>query len=111
MVDIEELKPQILKTLIPLKPDKIILFGSYVYGTPNEDNDIDLFLLKDNLEIVDMQKYQIELQKKLFDIQKKYLLRIDLFVDNTKRMTPRIEHCKDQFYNDILIKGTILYGK
>jgi hypothetical protein len=28
MIDIEELKPQILKALMPLKPDKIILFGS-----------------------------------------------------------------------------------
>jgi predicted nucleotidyltransferase len=111
MIDIEELKPQILKALMPLKPDKIILFGSYAYGIPNEDSDIDLFLLKDDLEIVDMRKYQIELQKKLFDIQKKYLLGIDLFVDNTKRMTHRIEHYKDQFYNDILTKGTILYGK
>jgi hypothetical protein len=60
---------------------------------------------------VDIRKYQIELQKKLFYIQKKYLLGIDLFVDNTKRMTYRIEHYKDQFYNDILTKGTILYGK
>ena len=49
MIDIskkEELKPQIIKALMPLKPNKIILFGSYAYGTPNEDSDIDLFLLK-----------------------------------------------------------------
>jgi predicted nucleotidyltransferase len=24
------------------KPDKIILFGSYAYGTPNENSDIDI---------------------------------------------------------------------
>ncbi len=27
-------------------PEKIILFGSYAYGEPNEDSDIDLFIIK-----------------------------------------------------------------
>ena len=43
-----------------LNPDKIILFGSYAYGTPNEDSDIDLFLLKDELSanhITDVNHY------------------------------------------------------
>jgi len=46
-IDIEKLKEEIVERLKPLNPDKIILFGSYAYGTPNEDSDIDLFLLKD----------------------------------------------------------------
>jgi len=29
------------------KPLKIILFGSYAYGNPTEDSDIDLLILKD----------------------------------------------------------------
>jgi len=48
MVDIEKIKPEIIEKLKLLNPDKIILFGSYAYGKPNEDSDIDLFLLKDN---------------------------------------------------------------
>ena len=28
-------------------PLKIVLYGSYAYGTPTEDSDIDLFILKD----------------------------------------------------------------
>src|SRR6516162_11708854 len=27
------------------QPDKIILFGSYAYGTPNEDSDVDLLVV------------------------------------------------------------------
>ena len=46
MKNIERIKLQIVEALMPLKLDKIILFGSYAYGTPNEDSDIDLFLLK-----------------------------------------------------------------
>lgn len=111
MIDIEELKPLIVERLKPLNPDKIILFGSFAYGTPTEESDIDLFLLKDDLEISGIRSYKLELQKRLFDIQKKYLLGIDIFVDSTQRMHQRIENVKDQFYEDILNKGQIIYGK
>ena len=110
MLNIEELKPLIIERLKPLNPDKIILFGSYAYGTPNEDSDIDLFLLKDDLSVEHMRTYKQELQKRLFDIQKKYLLGIDIFVDNTKRMEERIKNVKDQFYDEILTKGIKIYG-
>ena len=29
-------------------PDKVILFGSYANGTPNEDSDVDLFIIKNS---------------------------------------------------------------
>ncbi|MBT9141490.1 MAG: hypothetical protein DDT30_02082 [Dehalococcoidia bacterium] len=31
-------------------PQKIILFGSYVYGTPNKESDIDLLVVKPNMK-------------------------------------------------------------
>lgn len=31
-------------------PDRIILFGSYAYGTPTEDSDLDLLIIKENAE-------------------------------------------------------------
>ena len=110
MINIEELKPLIIERLMPLNPDKIILFGSFAYGTPNEDSDIDLFLLKDDLTIENKRSYKLELQKRLFDLQKKYLLGIDIFVDSSERMQNRIENVKDQFYNEILSKGIKIYG-
>ncbi len=111
MINIEELKPLIIERLKPLNPDKIILFGSYAYGTPHEDSDIDLFLLKDGLTIDNISKYKLELQKRLFDIQKKYLLGIDIFVDSPNRMMNRIDNIKDQFYTNILEHGKVIYGK
>ena len=48
MINIEELKPLIIERLKPLNPDKIILFGSYAYGTPNEDSDIDICIVEKN---------------------------------------------------------------
>ena len=43
MLDIEELIDKIIKLLLPLHPNKIILFGSYAYGKPTDESDIDLF--------------------------------------------------------------------
>ncbi|OGX86311.1 hypothetical protein BEN47_01815 [Hymenobacter lapidarius] len=31
-------------------PDRIILFGSYAYGVPNEDSDLDLLIIKQGAE-------------------------------------------------------------
>jgi len=45
MLDIEEIKSEIIKRLEPLNPNKIILFGSYAYGTPHKDSDIDLYIV------------------------------------------------------------------
>jgi len=111
MIDITEIKPQIVESLQPLHPDKIILFGSYAYGTPDEESDIDLFLLKDDLDIADIKTYKLELQKRLFKLQKKYLVGIDLFVDSTKRAQKRIKDVKDQFYSEIFQNGIVIYGK
>ena len=111
MIDIEKLKPEIIERLKPLNPDKIILFGSYAYGTPNEDSDIDLFLLKDGLAEAQRRSYRLELQKRLFEVQRKYLVGIDLFVDTPQRMQERIRDVKDQFYDEISNNGQVIYAK
>ena len=46
MINSVELKLLIVERLKPLNPDKIILFDSYAYGTPMEESDIVLCLLK-----------------------------------------------------------------
>lgn len=37
----------IVKSLESLNPAKVILFGSYAYGTPHKDSDIDLLIVVD----------------------------------------------------------------
>ncbi len=107
MIDIEELKPQIIKALMPLKPDKIILFGSYAYGTPNEDSDIDLFLLKDDLALDQLRDYELKALKYLRNIRTKYKTNgIDILSAPTKY----IEQKEDYFYKvDILQNGKVWY--
>lgn len=37
---------EIVDQLKSYKPEKIILFGSYVHGKPGEDSDVDLVIIK-----------------------------------------------------------------
>jgi len=106
VLDIEILKPQIIKALMPLKPDKIILFGSYAYGTPNEDSDIDLFLIKDDLTIDDSRNYQREARKSIREFIYKYKVGFDILSAPTKYINDR----EDYFYKiDILQNGKVWY--
>jgi hypothetical protein len=107
MIDLEELKPLIIERLKPLNPNKIILFGSYAYGTPNEDSDIDLFLLKDDLDINDTRYYQREARKRLLDLRLKYKTN---GIDILSAPTEYIQNREDYFYKvDILQNGKVWY--
>lgn len=70
----KELKPLIIDKLKPLQADKIILFGSYAYGIPNKDSDLDLFLIRDDLKIEDIRSYKLELQKIFFYPKKIFIM-------------------------------------
>jgi predicted nucleotidyltransferase len=42
---VDDLKRQMSEALGPLEPEKVILFGSYAWGQPTEDSDIDLYVV------------------------------------------------------------------
>jgi predicted nucleotidyltransferase len=44
-IDIEYLKRELVTRLKSLNPEKIILFGSYVYGNPDENSDLDICII------------------------------------------------------------------
>ena len=105
MIYIEEIKYEIIEKLKPLAADKIILFGSYAYGTPNEESDIDLFLIKDGLK--DSRKYTLEAKKRLRDIIMNYKTNgIDIIAASKEFIYSR----EDYFYKvDVLEKGKVWY--
>ena len=105
MVDIEELKPLIVERLKPLKPEKIILFGSYAYGKANEDSDIDLFIIKDNIP-TSQRDYKLQLRKSIRPLISKYKIGFDFIVASKEFLAQR----EDYFYKkDILEKGKVIY--
>ena len=105
MVDIDKLKPIIVDKLKPLNPDKIILFGSYAYGQPTEDSDIDLCLYK-NIDKEDARDYKVQLRTPVSELTSKYKIGFDFIVTNEDFVKSR----EDYFYKvDILEKGQVIY--
>ena len=105
MVDIEKITPEIIERLKPLDPDKIILFGSYAYGTPNDDSDIDLFLLK-NIDKKQARNFKIDARRNIQDLVSKYKIGFDFIVASESFIQSR----EDYFYKkDILENGKIIY--
>ncbi len=105
MLDIEELKPQIVQALMPLKPDKIILFGSYAYGNPTDESDIDLFLFKD-IDKTITRDTKIMAQLSVRKLISKYKIGFDFIVASEAFVKSR----EDYFYKkDILENGVVIY--
>jgi predicted nucleotidyltransferase len=105
MIDIENIKDEIIEKLKPLSPDKVILFGSYAYGTPNEDSDIDLFLVKDDTK---EKHYEAKALMQLRSITQKYHVGFDILSTSSDTLNSADDH----FYKvDILTNGRVLYGE
>jgi uncharacterized protein len=88
------------------QPEKIILFGSYAYGKPNRDSDIDLFIVKDT------EKKRIyrfaEVKKLVYDSKRR--IPISPLVYTVSELDHRIA-MGDQFIEEILTKGELLYAR
>ena len=106
MVNITKISGEIVERLKSLEPDKIILFGSYAYGNPTEDSDIDLFLLKSNLNGEELKYLSRNARKKLVDLTYKYGIGFDILSSTQNYISNR----EDYFYKvDILQNGKVLY--
>ena len=47
MKNADVIERMVRKLVEEYRPEKIILFGSYAWGEPDSDSDIDLFIIKD----------------------------------------------------------------
>jgi len=87
------------------KPDKIILFGSYAYGTPTEDSDIDLFIIKDdNRKRVDRF---CEVRKISRDVTGVSIMPI---VFTNEELEKRLK-LEDDFILEIVNRGRVVYER
>jgi predicted nucleotidyltransferase len=58
------IKDPIVQALRPFNPEKVILFGSFAYGSPQKDSDIDIFVIKDISEN-EVRDYRVNINKTL----------------------------------------------
>jgi len=86
------------------RPEKIILFGSYAYGTPNKNSDVDLFILKSTKK--NRIDRFVEVKRIIYD--PKIKLVFSPLVYTPKEVKGRIS-LGDDFVKEILEKGEVLY--
>jgi len=100
--NIDTLKEQIVLRLKSLQPSKIILFGSYAYGNPTKDSDLDICIIKN--EVLSKSREKREIRKKLKDI----LVAKDILVPSEEEFN----FYKSQYgsvFMDIDQKGIVLW--
>ena len=85
------------------KPEKIIMFGSYAYGSPRPESDVDLLILMETPLRNTEQAAQIA---RALD----YHFGLDLIVRHPRQFTERIAQ-GDYFLHEINEKGKVLYAR
>ena len=97
---------------MPTEPEKIILFGSYAYGEPNENSDIDILVVTKDETIpksfTEKSMLYVQVSKMISDIKKNY--PVDLIV-HTKAMHELFIQKNSMFAKELISKGKVLYEK
>ncbi len=83
-------------------PEKIILFGSYAYGKPHKDSDVDMLVVMPAYNEINQS---VRIVKKIA-----HHFPLDLIVRAPKNMRWRLQE-GDWFLREIVSKGKVLHEK
>jgi len=101
--NIEEIKSEIVKKLKPLKPEKIILFGSWAYGNPTFESDLDICVVEKSY------KSRIKEKSKIRNLLRDIKMPKDILVPYLEEY----DFYKKEYgsvYKDIEDKGVVLWS-
>lgn len=98
------LKEIIAKIINHLDPEKIILFGSYAYGEPKENSDLDLFIIMKSNEKTANRR--IKVSRLFWDRE----MPMDFIVKTPSEIKERLA-IGDPFIKKIIEKGKLLYER
>jgi len=94
------------KLLVGYAPQQVILFGSYAYGNPRPDSDIDLLIVKETSErFIDRW---VTVRRLLSD--SKRMVPLETLVLTPQEVSKRLA-IGDQFLAEIMDKGKVLYAR
>lgn len=104
--EVREIIQDILEKLLTgYAPQKVILFGSYAYGNPQPDSDIDLLIIKETSErFIDRW---VTVRRLLSD--PKRTVPLETLVLTPQEVSKRLA-IGDQFLAEIIEKGEVLYA-
>ncbi len=87
-----------------LHPEKIILFGSFAYGKPTPDSDVDLLVVMESRESIHARMIQVS------KILSPRPFPLDILVRTPTELGERLE-IGDCFFQEIVTKGVVLYER
>lgn len=99
----QKIKEVTNKIVSEFQPEKIILFGSYAWGKPGPDSDVDLFIVK---ETENTRATAREIDGSLWG----RTIPIDIIVYKPRNVENALEK-GDFFIRDIINNGKILYER
>jgi len=107
-VEVNSIIKKIIDTLVEkYHPVKIIIFGSYAYGIPDEDSDFDLLIIKDTDKKRRVDRF-VEVKRLIFDPEIK--ITVSPIVLTNDEVKERL-NMGDDFLEEILTKGKTLYER
>lgn len=99
----EKLRDIVHKIVKDFRPDKVILFGSWAWGKPGPESDVDLLVIKDT-------KSTRELARRIDGSIFPRPFPIDLIVCRPRQIEERRKF-GDTFAGELLSRGRVLYAK
>lgn len=87
-----------------VQPEKIILFGSFAYGQPDPDSDVDLLVIMESERSVHARSVQVS------EILYPRPFPVDIIVRTPAEVAERIA-LGDSFFREIMTKGKVLYER
>ncbi|MBF0507040.1 MAG: nucleotidyltransferase domain-containing protein [Nitrospirae bacterium] len=103
--EIQATLASVVKRLVDnLDVEKIVLFGSYVKGSPTKDSDLDLFIM------LNTRKKGIARYAMVSEILEPRTIPMDIIVKTPAEIRKR-ERYFDPFIRNITMNGKVLYEK
>ncbi len=101
----EEVLAEIVRHIVAaLHPEKIILFGSYVYGTPSGDSDVDLLI------ILETKARPVDRYVAVSRLIRPRPFPLDILVKTPDEIAQALQK-GDSFIHEIVTRGRVLYER
>ncbi len=100
----EALDEIVRRIVTELRPQKIILFGSYVYGKPSADSDVDL------LVIMETNARPADRYLAVSRLIRPRPFPLDILVKTPDEIHEALRK-RDSFIQEIVTQGRVLYGR
>lgn len=110
MTNIDALISGITETLKEKGVEKIILFGSYAYGIPTADSDLDIIVVTTDNFMPVSNREKMDLHHKYNQLIKEFrrVIPIDMLV-YTRMMYLKLQESGSFFTKEVNLKGKVLY--